>query len=110
MRILGLLFIIGGVMLCLTFFFIMPGLLSVGVGALLMIAAGNKPTSRGTKIAAWIFGGACGFLVLLVGLVIWTWPTSKPTPTASTVGAPTAVSIPAHKSKKHTSAAESPGR
>jgi len=47
MRTLGLLFILFGLLLCLSFIFLMPGLVSVGVGALLYMAGSKYPSALG---------------------------------------------------------------
>lgn len=44
MRLLGLLFILGGLFLCFTILFWFPGLLAIGVGALLYRAGAGAPS------------------------------------------------------------------
>jgi hypothetical protein len=43
MKTLGTIFIVVGCCLCITFIFLMPGLVCIGVGALLRIAAKKAP-------------------------------------------------------------------
>ncbi len=50
MKVLGLIFIVLGVLACLTFVFLIPGLLMVAVGALLWIAgavSGKRKAAAG---------------------------------------------------------------
>jgi hypothetical protein len=45
MKTLGTIMIVGGVLLCFTWILMVPGLLSIGVGALLRIAAKKSPVT-----------------------------------------------------------------
>lgn len=64
MRILGLLFIVAGSLLCLTFVFIGIGAPLVGVGALLVIASKYDTPGRFYKPLLVVFWTLVGFLVL----------------------------------------------
>jgi hypothetical protein len=45
MKTLGIIFIVVGCLMCLTLFLLMPGLVSIGVGALLCIAGKKSPAT-----------------------------------------------------------------
>jgi hypothetical protein len=70
MRILGALFIIGGVLLCLTLFFMVPGALMVGAGALLIIAAGNERAAQLFHVRGSFFVGL-GLFAAMIVCALW---------------------------------------
>lgn len=69
MRILGLLFILGGVWLCWTVLFWWVGLVTIGVGALLCIAGRGSAPGRLARAVQWTLGAAIGGSVVLPAVV-----------------------------------------
>lgn len=85
MRLLGQFFVIVGLLLCLTFIFLTPGLLTVGVGALLLIASPKpqertqgSPRTTADLVFWWVLIVLCAIYILHEGTA------SKPTPHHST--------------------------
>ena len=70
MRILGLLFVLFGLVLCFTVLLAGAGLPCIGVGALLCIAGRDKQPGSVAHATEWIIGG-CIVVVLVIGVLGW---------------------------------------
>lgn len=84
MRLLGLLLIVGGVFLCLTFFFAPWGFGAIAAGALLLIAAGKQPqrTTEGKK-GELVLAVICALVVIVAIVLAGVGITSKPSAPAA---------------------------
>jgi len=110
MRILGLLFILCGTILCATFFLAGLGLPCIGVGALLCIAAGRStPDSQPKPLhpaQKWLIT-----LTVLGGVLLWYLATHQDAASrANTVVAPASAPHHAKPAKKLAKPAGSPSR
>jgi uncharacterized membrane protein YebE (DUF533 family) len=110
MRILGELFIIVGVLLCFTVLFFMLGLGAIAVGALLVIAHGNKPTSKLESAVSGVLLGAVVMSVIVYGFYAYEQQKKQAVSAASPPAVVQAAPHATKPAKKRATKAGSPSR
>ena len=111
MRVLGLLFILGGLWFCFTIILFPFGAIGVGLGALLYIAGWHSPSNKlehATRVALGVAIGCS--LALAFGAFLFRATGGKPTPRRTPAALSHQAPAASSSSNAHSTAAHKPAR